>query len=245
MMKMVMIREAIRRLPRWYLPRLPSKGRSATLLCGIAFIFLCVAAQGNEATTGFSKRDGSLQPLPAVNEGDIIFHTSRSAQSQAIQQVTGSRYSHMGLILFKKGKPTVFEASATVKYTPLAEWIARGENGHYVVKRLKTAQQTLTPDALKKMHRTADAFTGKPYDLIFEWSDKRIYCSELVWKIYDRALGIRIGKLQKIKELNLDTPIVKQKIRERYGSKGAPPEETVISPQAMFESPLLMEVNRQ
>ncbi|VTR45020.1 Orthopoxvirus protein of uncharacterised function (DUF830) [Serratia fonticola] len=48
--------------------------------------------------------------LPAVQDGDIIFHTSRSAQSLAIQQATGSRYSHMGIIVLRDGKPYVFEA---------------------------------------------------------------------------------------------------------------------------------------
>ncbi|MCL2589979.1 MAG: YiiX family permuted papain-like enzyme [Betaproteobacteria bacterium] len=182
--------------------------------------------------------NGCAQTQPAVDEGDIIFHTSRSVQSQAIQQATGSRYSHMGIILFRQGKPYVFEASAKVVYTPLTEWIARGTNRHYVVKRLKTAQQNLTPEALGKLRKTAETFTGKPYDLTFEWSDERIYCSELVWKIYDRALGIQIGKLQKIREFNLNAPAVKQKIQERYGNN-IPLEETVISPQAMFESPLL------
>ncbi|MCL2872710.1 MAG: YiiX family permuted papain-like enzyme [Betaproteobacteria bacterium] len=184
---------------------------------------------------------GCTQALPAVNEGDLIFQTSRSAQSQGIQQATGSRYSHMGIILFQNGKPYVFEAVATVKYTPLAQWIARGDGGHYVAKRLKDAQQTLTPEALKKLHHAADAFVNKPYDLTFEWSDDRIYCSELVWKMVDRALGIQIGKLQKIREFHLDAPAVKQKLRERYGDK-VPLDETVISPQAMFESPLLITV---
>ncbi|MCL2161246.1 MAG: YiiX family permuted papain-like enzyme [Betaproteobacteria bacterium] len=182
---------------------------------------------------------GNSDAQPDVKEGDIIFHTSRSAQSLAVQQATNSRYSHMGIILFRKGKPTVFEASATVRYTPLKEWIARGTNGRYVLKRLKTPQ--LTADALKKLRKTADTFAGKPYDLTFEWSDERIYCSELVWKIYDRALGIRIGERQKIREFNLDAPAVRQKIKERYGNR-IPMEETVISPQAMFDSPLLITV---
>jgi len=184
---------------------------------------------------------GCTPALPAVNEGDVIFQTSRSAQSQAIQQATGSRYSHMGIILFRDDKPQVFEAAATVKYTPLTQWIARGEGGHYVVKRLRDAPPILTPEALEKLHHAADTFVGKPYDLTFEWSDERIYCSELVWKMYDRALGIQIGKLQKIREFNLDAPAVKQKLRERYGDK-VPLDETVISPQAMFESPLLITV---
>jgi hypothetical protein len=32
-----------------------------------------------------------------VQDGDIIFHTSRSSQSLAIQRATHSPYSHMGL----------------------------------------------------------------------------------------------------------------------------------------------------
>jgi Orthopoxvirus protein of unknown function (DUF830). len=182
--------------------------------------------------------------LPAVQDGDIIFHASRSAQSLAVQQATGSQYSHMGLILFREGKPYVFEAAATVRSTPLAEWIARGADGRYVVKRLQNARQIFTPDALAKLRKTADTFADKPYDLTFEWTDTRIYCSELVWKIYDRALGIHIGELQKIRAFNLDAPVVKQKIRERYGDK-IPLEETVISPQAMFTSPLLTTVVEQ
>jgi hypothetical protein len=187
---------------------------------------------------------GCAQALPDIREGDIIFHTSRSAQSQAIQQATHSRYSHMGIVFFKAGKPYVFEASATVRETPLNEWIKRGTGGRYILKRLKTAEQSLTPEALEKLRKTAATFAGKPYDLTFEWSDQRIYCSELVWKIYERALGIQIGKLQKIREFNLDAPVVREKIRERYGNK-IPLEETVISPQAMFESPLLIVVTER
>ncbi len=65
-----------------------------------------------------------------------------------------------------------------------------------------------------------------------------MYCSELVWKLYDRALGVRIGTLQKLGEFNLDAPAVKAKMRERYGTR-VPVGEPVISPGAMFDSPLL------
>lgn len=68
-----------------------------------------------------------------------------------------------------------------------------------------------------------------------------MYCSELVWKLYDRALGLRIGELQRLKDFNLDDPAVRAKLRERYGDR-IPLEETVISPVAMFRSPLLVTV---
>ena len=51
-------------------------------------------------------------------DGDIIFHTSRSSQSAAIQRATHSPYSHVGVVFFRDGKPYVFEAIATVRYTP-------------------------------------------------------------------------------------------------------------------------------
>ena len=33
-----------------------------------------------------------------LKNGDLIFHTSQSSQSQAIQIATNSKYSHMGII---------------------------------------------------------------------------------------------------------------------------------------------------
>ena len=180
--------------------------------------------------------------LPQVKEGDLIFQTSLSSQSLAIQRATGSRYSHMGMILFRDGKPFVFEAVATVRYTPLEKWIARGKNGRYVVKRLARADTVLTRVNLDKLRRTARRYAGKPYDLTFEWSDQRIYCSELVWKTYKNALDVEIGRLQRLRDFRLDDPAVRQKLKERYGSR-VPMDEPVISPGEMFRSSLLVTVN--
>lgn len=177
----------------------------------------------------------------ALKDGDIVFHTSRSAQSVAVQRATGSRYSHMGIVLLRGGKPYVFEAVQTVRYTPLAQWTARGNGGHYVAKRQRNADALLTPGAIARLHAKTSDFEGRPYDLTFEWSDGRIYCSELVWKLYQRALGVRIGELQKIREFNLNDPAVRAKMRERYGDR-VPMDEPVISPVAMFDSPLLTTV---
>ena len=78
----------------------------------------------------------------------------------------------------------------------------------------------------------------RPYDLTFEWSDSRVYCSELVWKMYERALGIRVGELQRLRDFDLSDPVVRAKMKERYGD-AVPLDEQVISPAAMFDSPLL------
>ena len=176
-----------------------------------------------------------------VKDGDIIFQTSKSAQSTAIQKATHSEYSHMGIIFIRDKEPYVYEAIKTVRYTPLDKWIARGEGGHYVVKRLRNVETMLTAEKIPKLHRAAKEFEGKPYDLTFEWSDDRAYCSELVWKIYDRGLDIQIGDLEKLRDFDLSEPVVKATMKERYGDS-IPLDETVISPAQMFSCGLLQVV---
>jgi uncharacterized protein YycO len=176
-----------------------------------------------------------------LHDCDIIFQTSLSAQSKAIQLATHSEYSHCGIIYKDGDDYFVFEAVQPVKQTPLDKWIARGKDGKYVIKRLKNSDQILTPNTTAKMKQVSNEFNGKNYDLTFEWSDDKIYCSELIWKIYQRATGIEIGKLEKLKDFDLTNEVVKKKMKERYGDN-LPLEETVISPAAIFDSDLLITV---
>jgi hypothetical protein len=176
--------------------------------------------------------------------GDIIFHTSQSSQSLAIQKATKSQYSHMGIIYLKNGTPFVFEAVGPVKFTPLRDWVARGKGRHYVVKRLADAGEVLTQEAVNHMLTVSESFKGKPYDLYFEWSDDRMYCSELVWKIYRRALNMEIGTLRTMGEFDLSDPLVQEQVRERFGD-AVPKDETVVSPAAIFASNQLITVHKE
>jgi Permuted papain-like amidase enzyme, YaeF/YiiX, C92 family len=176
-----------------------------------------------------------------VKDGDIIFQISTSPQSKAIQLATHAIYSHCGIIYILKGKPYVYEAVGPVKLTALDKWIARGKNAHYLIKRLKNASVILTPSVIKKMILVGNEFLGKQYDTVFNWSDNQIYCSELVWKIYKKATGIEVGKLQKLKDFDLSDHTVQQKLAERY-HKNLPLNELVISPSSILQSDLLMTI---
>ena len=180
-------------------------------------------------------------PDPALlRDADLVFQTSRSEQSTAVALATKSPWTHMGIVYVRDGKPFVYEAVGPVKLTPLAEWIARGERGRVVVKRLATP---LDPAALKKMKEIGASFDGKPYDLRFQWSDSAIYCSELVYKIYDQGAGIQIGEKKPAKEFDLASPDVQKLMKARFGKKAKfDPEEPVVSPQSMFEDPDLVTV---
>lgn len=215
-------------------------GIAGTLILGFAIIYSNFF-KNSRVSKSAANQVNQLQVSNSIRNGDLIFQTSRSGQSQAIQQATGSKYSHCGIIYNNKGNFYVFEAIQPVKSTPLDEWIARGDGEHFVIKRLKNADAILTPQTIAKMKKEGDRFKGRNYDLTFEWSDDKIYCSELIWKIYERTAGIEIGELQKLREFDLSSDAVKQKMKARYG-KDIPLNELVISPAAIFESELLEKI---
>ncbi|MBP9096320.1 MAG: YiiX family permuted papain-like enzyme [Ignavibacteria bacterium] len=187
------------------------------------------------------KEIGSLTSKDDIKNGDIIFQSSISAQCEAIRLATHSEYTHCGII-FKNGNDiNVYEAVQPVKVTPLNKWIARGQDGHFVIKRLKNSSKVLNENVISDMISEAEMMKGKKYDIYFGWSDEKIYCSELIWKIYKRTANIEVGKLQKLKEFDLTSAPVKKVMDERYG-KDIPYEETVISPASIFDSELLTEV---
>jgi uncharacterized protein YycO len=187
---------------------------------------------------------GKKGDLSLIKEGDIIFQETRSFQSKALKQATKSRYTHTGILFRDKNRLYVLEAVGPVRVTGIHAFIKRGVNGHFVVKRLKNREQLLTERNIGRMKKYGRKFLGRKYDIYFGWSDERIYCSELVWKIYKKTLGVEIGKLQKLEDFDLTHTYVKQLMKKRYGSR-IPYKEKVISVSTMFHARNLETVLKQ
>lgn len=190
-------------------------------------IFLLYAIPACTANKAFN--------INKIKEGDIIFQETRSQQSKALKLATKSRYTHVGIIFKKRNRLYVLEAVQPVRITGFNTFIRRGVNRHFIIKRLKKADELLTETNILKMKKYSRNFLGKNYDIYFEWSNNRIYCSELVWKIYKKVLNVELGELQTLKDFDLSHPHVKRLMRRRYG-KRIPYNEKVISVSTMFES---------
>lgn len=182
-------------------------------------------------------------PATVLRDGDLVFQESRSGQSAAVALATGSRLTHMGVVLLDRGQPLVLEAVEPVKLTPFDSWRRRGAGGQVQVRRLADADARLTPEAVARIRSAGRAWLGRHYDLAFRWDDERLYCSELAWKLYDRALGVQLGQLQRAGDLALGSPEVQRKLRERYGAGGFDPAETVVTPQAIYDDPRLISIS--
>lgn len=174
-------------------------------------------------------------------EGDIIFHKSNSNQSEIIQSLTASPYSHMGILFQEQNEWVVYEAVQPVKITPLQEWINRGVDHHYVLKRVDESIIKLNKEDILAMKNYLNQQIDKDYDSQFLWSDEKMYCSELVWKVYHEVIGIELGELQRFQDFNLSTPEVQAIINQRF-NKEFPYQETVITPQQIFSAELLVSI---
>lgn len=176
--------------------------------------------------------------LPIFQDGDLIFQHSASAQSTAVQQATNSYFSHCGIIFFLEGKPYVFEAIEPVGVRSLEAWIESGEDQKFAVYRLKN--QSLNASQLAAMKTYLKAQLDKHYDSGFNWSDKEMYCSELVYKTY-KCVGVELCKPKALRDFNLESPQVRRIMQQRYGTS-IPYDEPMVSPGQIAESNLLFQV---
>ena len=174
---------------------------------------------------------GCSQTTFSPKNGDIIFHTSKSNQSKMISEITKSKLTHVGIIFINKGKPYVFEAVQPVKITPLNQWIKRGVSTKYIVMRSK---KILSNDELLSMKSYGEKQIGKDYDIKFQWSNNKMYCSELVYKIYEEA-DIKLCSKHTFKQYNLNSESAKNAIKKRYGNN-INLNETVVTPVDLRKS---------
>ncbi|GAB5540822.1 MAG: YiiX family permuted papain-like enzyme [Sandaracinaceae bacterium] len=175
-----------------------------------------------------------------LRPGDLVFQTSRSRQSRVIRQVTGSPWTHVGVVLPREGELWVLEAVSPVRWTRLDAWRRRGVGGRVLARRLPRA---LTADEIDALRREGERLLGRPYDARFEWGDARLYCSELVWMIYERALGEALSVPQRWRELRLGRR-ARRLARRRLGRLPRP-DAIVVTPAALAESPRLVPVSLQ
>lgn len=171
----------------------------------------------------------SSSDLTLLQEGDLIFQKTHSPQSKAIEEATGSDWTHVGLLVKKGSQWYVAEASQTVQVTTLSNFINRGVNKEFQVLRFQPFQESKRKNTL---HSVLKKFASLPYDIYFEFSDQRIYCSELTYKVMKQITGQDLGIVNKIKDLKLDGPYVQELIKIRLTDLGKELnlEEPIVTP---------------
>ena len=140
--------------------------RSTTFL-----LVLCSCLTSKECDLSGTVADGYYP-----QEGDVLFQALPKNVDLvvAIEGVTGSNYSHCGVIVKgDKGNWQVFESIGAVGSVPLKNWIARGRGGKFAAYRLREKHAVEVATLLAALPRYAD----RPYDVRYRMDDQFIYCS--------------------------------------------------------------------
>ncbi len=133
-----------------------------------------------------------------IRHGDFIFQHLPGPLTEMVAAVTQSPYSHCGIIVKRGEQWFVLEAIGPVKFTPIDEWISRGVNDKFTIVRLKEAYQPRIP----RIVRQAERYLNRPYDIQYEWDDRKIYCSELIYKAAWEGAGIPLARFVKLGDLS-------------------------------------------
>lgn len=204
-----------------------SRRTLAVWLSALALAVSCRTRAGPPAARG-----------PALESGDLVFETSSSAQSAAIQWATGSPWSHVGIVEVADDGTFVVEALGKVSRTPWKAWRRRAlRGGELLVLR----PRDLGVEERARAVAVAKGFLGRPYDPRFGWGDDRIYCSELVVKAYERAVGISYGRREKLGDLRLFG--IEGAAEKRWGGK-LPRDLVLVTPASIAEDGRLERVYR-
>lgn len=191
------------------------------------------------AATSVVGKTKSTTPIPDLKEGDILFTSSKQGQGEAIIAATGSIYTHCGVVFKKDGKLMVLEGVQPVGVVSVETFVSRSKPGTFVAKR---PIKPVDPKKYAVARKWATAQIGKDYDERFLWGDDQIYCSELVWKLYDKA-GVKLCAPKKFRDYDLQKPSVQKIINQRFGGMAnVPMDEKVVAPSDLANSALLQDV---
>ncbi|MEO6052836.1 MAG: YiiX/YebB-like N1pC/P60 family cysteine hydrolase [Chthoniobacterales bacterium] len=165
------------------------------------------------------------------HEGDIVFQSIPKCDLvDAIEGATHSPYSHCGVVLREHDQWVVIAAISEVRETPLLRWIQRGRGAGFAVYRLKPSYTASIPEFKKHLV----GYLGLPYDYDYDMSDKEIYCSELVYKAFNKTTGEQMGKLEKLSDL--DWKPYADYIKS-IQANNLPLDRVMITPKSLSEAP--------
>lgn len=174
--------------------------------------------------------------LPTVFEGDIIMENCDYPSAVIAGELMGSKYNHVGIIFQrpKDGLLCVLDITDSVRLIPLTDYVDRARDGHVCLLRLKNANKTLNEEKVTALKTSGKAYRGTPSDPVLNWDDSHLYSSELVWKVFNNAMLLKLCPTRTVADFNI--PEAKQKeVAKEYGGVVSTKDEAV-SPDDIYKS---------
>lgn len=146
-----------------------------------------------------------------LRTGDVLLHTSRSAQSTAVAVATRSSFTHVGVVVRDGDDVWVVEAAGHARKTRVEDFLSRGVSSATVLRDARLDAAAVR----ERVRREVLALVGRPYDVAFAEGADALYCSELVVEAWRKA-GLPLGVEEKVGDLDLQAPPVRALFDQRW-----------------------------
>ncbi len=171
--------------------------------------------------------------------GDLVF---LKAPRGDFWRTNGNQFNDIGIVMEREGKPVVLAVTDKVEFLPVADYVARRQ---FDIKRLIETDKYLHPGVIRELDVIAYRYINAPVDHQLSWDNQKLYSAELVWKIYFELLMMQqISVSGSTSDLKWSKPAARKYLDEHF--KGQIPEkQTLIFPDAIYNSPLLETVYKK
>jgi len=135
-----------------------------------------------------------------LEPGDILFTSIPNFLYRRVANATGSRASHVGIVFWDQetGWSVAESAVPVVRYSSLADFISRSDNGWLVVRRVSGG---LSANQVTLLRNECDKRMGRVYHLGFRYSSSRQFCSKFAYETFLSALGVQIGTVETFQDV--------------------------------------------
>lgn len=176
-----------------------------------------------------------LQTENIIREGDIVFQSRSNVDNELLDYLNNDDINHVGVLILYRGKYHVIEVDDVVRFTPLEDWISKGDRGNFIIKRFDKVSinsNRLLNEGLK--------YSGKKNDVFLSWSDEMLYNAELVWKVIQHSTGRMIVDTETFGSVSLSAK-GQELFRQTFGDN-IPRRTQFVTPYKIFKSDKLVTI---
>lgn len=176
-----------------------------------------------------------------LKEADLIFISIANPLYRRVEIGTGSKASHVGILLKDKDQNWIV-AESTIpfsKYTPLKQFISRSDKGWYCIRRVKT---DLASHDIKKIHEQCNKRMGILYHTGFKYDSRRQFCSKFVYDVFRSAIDIEVGDIETFKELLNKQPNTSTSFWRFWFFGFIPWSRRTVTPASQMDSNMLVPI---
>ncbi len=166
--------------------------------------------------------------------GDAIFIRVRLLPFRKVAETTGSWTNHVGIVVdHADGEPVIAEGRIPFSGTTTwARFVGRSEDGRVALARLKAAldagQRAALLEAARKRYRI-------PYDMGFNLHSRRQFCSRFVREVVDEATGVKLGKVERFRDLLAHNPQADQRFWRLWYLGAIPWQRETVTPASLLQ----------